>query len=136
MSVRLLVAVVASLSVVLACGQGEDTTGELTGAARRGRDLVAANGCTSCHSATGDDGIGPSWKDRWGTSVPLDDGSRAVMDLEYLERSVRHPDRDVVEGYDPVMPSYDLNDAELGDLAAYLQAIGVAEPQARPSNTK
>jgi cytochrome c oxidase subunit II len=136
MRIRSLVAVVSSLFVALACGQSDHTGSELTGAAKRGRELVAAKGCASCHSTTGDVGVGPSWKGRWGTSVPLDDGRQAVMDLDYLARSVRHPDRDVVEGYDPVMPSYDLDEAQLRDLAAYLKAIGVAEPPGRLSNTK
>jgi cytochrome c1 len=97
---------------------------ELTGAAARGEQLASDKGCTSCHTATGAPKSGPTWKDVWGSEVELTDGRTVTADRAYVERSIRDPGADVVDGYTPVMPEVPLDDDEVDDLVAYIEALG------------
>lgn len=109
---------------VPACGDdGGDSGPPLDAAAQRGRDVAQDKGCTSCHTDDGDRGTGPTWQGIWGSTVELEGDRTAVVDREYLERSVRDPRADVVDGFQPLMPTYDLTPAELDALAAYLEAL-------------
>lgn len=118
----------SALLVAASCGNEdnveEDPAVEVAGPAGRGQRLATRSGCMNCHSGNGENGIGPSWKRIWGTAVELEDGRTVTVDRDYLARSTREPDVDIVEGYDPLMPSFELTDEELDDLAAYLEAIG------------
>ncbi|HEY8528040.1 MAG TPA: cytochrome c [Acidimicrobiales bacterium] len=115
------------LAVGAACGGDDDDGGDdlppLDAAAEEGRQLAQDKGCVSCHSADGDDGTGPTWAGLWGSTVELEGGETVVVDRDYVARSVREPREEVVEGFNPVMPSYDLTDAEIDALVAYLEAL-------------
>jgi cytochrome c553 len=109
---------VAVVGIAAGCG-GDDDGGSgppLDAAAERGRQVARDEGCTSCHTDDGDSGT-------WGETVSLEDGRTAVVDRDYLERSTRDPDADIVDGFSPLMPSHDLSDAEIDALAAYLEAL-------------
>lgn len=125
--VPVLALVAVLLAVAAACGGdddgGDDAGPPLDAAAEEGRQVAQDKGCVSCHTADGDDGTGPTWAGLWGSTVELEGGDTAVVDRAYLERSVQDPRADVVEGFDPVMPSYDLTDAEIDALVAYLEAL-------------
>jgi cytochrome c oxidase subunit II len=122
-------AVVLAASVLAAGACGDDDSGggdagpPLDAAAEQGRQVAQDKGCTSCHTDDGDRGTGPTWLGIWGSTVELDGDRTAVVDREYLERSVQDPRADVVDGFQPLMPSYDLTGAELDALAAYLEAL-------------
>lgn len=44
-------------------------------------------------------------------------------DRAYIARSVRDPAAEKVDGYNGVMPAYDLTDDEIDDLVAYLETL-------------
>lgn len=113
----------------LVAGCGSDTPGDkdLDEAARQGRQVAEDWGCTGCHSSDGADRTGPTWQDIWGTTVRLDDGRSAVVDADYITRSIREPDADVIEGFDAVMPTFNLSDAEIDQIVAYIRALGNSE---------
>ncbi len=38
-------------------------------------------------------------------------------------RSIAHPDAQVVHGFQPIMPPFDLSRAQVAELVAYIQAL-------------
>ena len=66
-----------------------------------GADLYRQYACAGCHSLSGSDGTGPTFKGLAGSTVTLTDGSTVQADAAYLERSILDPDAQVSEGYRP-----------------------------------
>ena len=98
--------------------------------AAQGGALFRAKGCSGCHGANASvhapdlDGI-------YGRVVHLSDGSSVVADSRYIRDSILQPDKQVVAGYAPIMPSFQgqLSEGELIELVAYLkQGTGNGEP--------
>jgi cytochrome c oxidase subunit II len=90
----------------------------------RGQALVAANGCTACHSINGAVGIGPTWFGLAGHEVRLSDGSVVIADDEYLARSIREPQAEIVAGFEnQLMPSYNFTEEEIADIIAYIRTL-------------
>jgi len=65
----------------------------------QGKQLYAADGCSSCHSLTGSPGAGPSFKGLAGSTVTLANGPAVTADDAYLEQSIAAPDAQIVKGY-------------------------------------
>lgn len=132
------VSVAASLALgALLSGCGSDGGGaevKLSAAGERGKQVAKEQGCTSCHSADGAKGTGPTWEGLAGSTVKLDDGSEVVADDAYLREAILQSRGQVVDGYANVMPVYDgeLSDAEVADLIAYLHDLA---PDASSSTT-
>lgn len=105
--------------------------------AQQGQQIASDFGCTACHSTTGEVIVGPSWLDIYGSTVTLSDGSDVQVDDAYIKESIQNPSAQVVEGFDPVMPSFSqLTDADIEALTAYIQDLsGAAEPAATPTPT-
>jgi cytochrome c oxidase subunit 2 len=78
----------------------------LTSMAVQGREAASRYGCFSCHTVDGQRHIGPSWQALYENTVHLTGGRTIVADEDYLTRSMMEPLADVVEGYSPVMPTY------------------------------
>ncbi|SFL66895.1 cytochrome c oxidase subunit 2 [Desulfomicrobium norvegicum] len=100
----------------------------LTGGAKRdldrGRQLMEAEGCLSCHSTDGSEIAGPTLKNIVGREVELADGSRTAADDEYLIEAIIDPEKFIVVGYDPIMPSYEhLTEDELQAMVDYMHAL-------------
>ena len=54
----------------------------------------------------------------------MEDGSTVTADREYLERAITDPASEIVEGYKPIMPKVPLDDAQLDQVIAYIEALG------------
>jgi cytochrome c oxidase subunit 2 len=95
---------------------------ERDGLAELGERLFSARGCSGCHNA-GTKVHAPSLAGIWGQSVPLEGGRMASVDEAYIRDSILQPRRDVVAGYEPIMPSYEgkLSDGEIQALTAYIR---------------
>lgn len=89
-----------------------------------GQGLFSENGCSGCHSTSGGDSRGPHLDAVFGEEVDLADGSTVVADEEYLARSIQEPSADVVDGYQPIMPSLGLSDNDVEALVAYIRSLG------------
>lgn len=101
-----------------ACGTDDDPL--VAEGAALARDL----GCTTCHAASGRDGLGPGWGSvTWGEPRPLADGGSAVVDADYVRRSILDPDAEVAAGWDPIMPSIPVADAEIEAITAYIRDV-------------
>ncbi|MEZ5219830.1 MAG: cytochrome c [Ilumatobacteraceae bacterium] len=122
---RIAAAVVAGVGATLGLGAcSDDPAAELSGPAAVGAELAVSYNCTSCHSVDGSSGTGPTWKGIWGEQVELADGETVDVDDAYVRRSITDPSAQVVEGFSPIMPAFDLPDDELDALSAYLRSLG------------
>lgn len=95
---------------------------ERDGLAELGERLFTERGCSGCHAA-GAMVHAPSLSGLWGQAVPLEGGRTATVDEAYLRDSILQPKRDVVAGYEPIMPSFEglLSDGEIQSLIAYIR---------------
>jgi len=75
------------------------------GMAARGFDLFRQYGCSGCHGA-GSSVHAPTLTGLLGRRVHLADGRELTADAGYVRDSILLPDKDVVAGYAPIMPSY------------------------------
>jgi cytochrome c oxidase subunit 2 len=71
-----------------------------------GRLVWENKGCATCHSLDGTRGQGPSWKGIWNQRHRGADGKEHLVDAEYIRQSILMPQAVVVEGYQPIMPTY------------------------------
>lgn len=82
-------------------------------------------GCNSCHSVDGSPSKGPTWKGLWGKMETLRDGTTVLVDNLYLRESMTNPGAKVVQGFEPVMPTFQglLRPHEMEGLVAYIQSL-------------
>ena len=105
--------------------EGEETAatgGAVTGDAAAGEAIYEAQ-CASCHTIDGSDGVGPTWQGLWMSEVPLEDGSTVTADEEYITESIQDPSAKVHEGFQPVMPEFDLSDEDIANVIAFIQTL-------------
>jgi len=93
--------------------------------AEAGKMLYAAKGCTACHSLDGSKLVGPSFKGAFGKTETMKSGERIVVDENYLRESIYQPQAKVLEGYEPVMPTYQgtINEEELGYMIEFIKSL-------------
>lgn len=118
--------VAATLAAALLPGCGSNKSQQLDDTAINGKQTAARLGCNACHSTNGSTSIGPTWKDGWGTTVTLDDGTEVKFDNDYVTRSVRDPTAQRRPGDWIRMPTFSpdqLSDDELAEIIAYLTAL-------------
>ena len=96
-----------------------------------GQQLFEQLGCSSCHKP-GTGTIGPSLVGLFGQPVPLQSGQSVVADENYIRESILFPKREVVAGYNPVMPSYEgqIDEQQLLELISFIKSIGTGGNQA------
>jgi cytochrome c oxidase subunit 2 len=82
-------------------------------------------GCNSCHNVDGTKSKGPSWKGIWMKEETLNNGSKVLVDEAYLRESMMNPQAKVVQGFDPIMPTFQglLKENEIKGLVAYIQSL-------------
>jgi mono/diheme cytochrome c family protein len=128
----LLFVIVGAISLVAACSDGETpfaTVGPTAtssgpaptsqpgngiggGDVANGEALFASNSCSACHSTGSNKVVGP------GLSGIGERGDA------YLIESIKNPAAVVVEGYDPLMPTFPaLSDSAINDIVAYLKTL-------------
>ncbi|HET8749047.1 MAG TPA: cytochrome c oxidase subunit II [Ramlibacter sp.] len=90
-------------------------------------------GCSGCHAA-GSIVHAPALEGLIGRTVHLQDGRSLVADENYVRDSILLPRKDVVAGFDPVMPSFagQVNEEDLQALVAYVRSTGGAQTGVRP----
>jgi cytochrome c oxidase subunit 2 len=100
--------------------------------AAEGRRLFERFGCSGCHGRNATVRA-PDLAGVYGRSVPLEGGGFAIADDRYLRDSILLPRKDIVAGYEPVMPSFAgrISEEELLDVVAYLKSLGTAEVPGR-----
>lgn len=90
-----------------------------------GKDLFENKlGCASCH-AGGPQQRGAKLEGLFNTEVHLVGGGTAVADEDYIRNSILNPASQVVEGYQPIMPTFkgQVSEEQLNGLVAYIKSL-------------
>lgn len=100
-----------------------------SGEAPSGEELFTALACTTCHQE-GARARGPSLEGLFGSQVDLAGGGTVVADEAYLRESILDPGARVVEGYQPLMPTYQgqVSEDQLLQLIQYIKSLGESRP--------
>ncbi len=93
--------------------------------AHLGAKLFLSQGCSGCHAASSSVHA-PKLEGLYGQTVQLSDGRRVRADDAYVRDSILQPKRDIVAGFEPIMPSFAgiLDDGEVQSLTAYIRSLG------------
>jgi cytochrome c oxidase subunit 2 len=103
-----------------------------------GQAVAVHRACFACHTIDGQRHIGPTWRGLYDSSVKLTDGRTVIADEAYLTKSMMEPRADIVDGFNPVMPSYHalLTEPETAALVEFIKSLrdvptasGVALPK-------
>lgn len=90
-----------------------------------GKDLFENKlGCASCH-AGGPQQRGAKLEGVFGTDVKLVGGQTVKADDEYIRNSILNPPGQVVEGFQPIMPTFkgQVTEEQLNSLVAYIKSL-------------
>jgi len=90
-----------------------------------GEQLYTSKACVTCHTLDGSRLEGPGFLGRFGSEVLMSDGSRVLMDENYMRESILNPKAKVANGYQPVMPTFQgvLKDRQVDALIAYIKML-------------
>ena len=82
-------------------------TGAVAGGslAQRGERLFSDLACNTCHLSDGR-GRGPSLANKFGASERLTGGGTVAIDEAYVRESILRPQAKLVDGYQPLMPTF------------------------------
>lgn len=96
---------------------------EQPGLASRGFELYRRVGCSGCHEPASTVHA-PDLTGLFGKPVHLSDGSTVIADENYIRDSILQPKKQVVAGFDPVMPSFQgqLDEDDLIALIAFIKS--------------
>ena len=100
--------------------------GGLTGSmSARGEQLFQQLACNTCHLNDGT-GRGPSLVGVFGSQVKLNTGQTITADETYLRESILTPQMKLVNGYQPLMPTFQglVNEEGLLSLIEYVKSLG------------
>lgn len=89
-----------------------------------GKGLFLSRGCAGCHTPGGTFRA-PSLQGIYQKPVALTSGGTVVADEAYLRDSILLPNKDVVAGFEPIMPTFQgqLTEEEVLQLIAYLKSL-------------
>ena len=90
-----------------------------------GADLYKSKACFSCHTTDGAPSVGPTFKGIFGREEKMTNGAVIKVDENYLRKAILDPQAEVVEGFQPVMPTYQgiINEDEIDALIAFLKTV-------------
>jgi cytochrome c oxidase subunit 2 len=98
---------------------------EVPGLASRGFELFRTFGCSGCHSAQSSVHA-PDLAGLIGRTVHLADGRTLVADETYVRDSILLPKKDVVAGFEPIMPSFagQISEEDIAAVIHYIRSTG------------
>jgi cytochrome c oxidase subunit 2 len=97
----------------------------------QGASLFKRFGCETCHRAGGTS-RGPALAGLFGKPVKLQGGSTVTADEDYIRESILDPRAKIVDGYQPIMPTFKglVSEEGLLQLIAYIKSLDGAERKA------
>ncbi|HJY28050.1 MAG TPA: cytochrome c oxidase subunit II [Pyrinomonadaceae bacterium] len=116
-------------------------TGTSTPAAA-GQQLFQSLGCSSCHGANGEGGRGPMLAGVFGQKTKLQTGQEQTVDEAYIRESILNPQAKLVEGFGPIMPTFQgqVSEDQLVQLVAFIKSLPagsqVQQPAASPTRNQ
>jgi cytochrome c oxidase subunit II len=96
-----------------------------------GQQLFQTLGCVSCHGANGEGGRGPTLAGLFGRPTQLVGGQTVTADEAYIRESITNPQAKLVEGFGPIMPTFQgqITEDQLVQLIAFIKSLQVNNPQ-------
>ena len=96
-----------------------------------GQQLFQTLGCVSCHGANGEGGRGPTLAGLFGREVRLGNGQTVRADEAYVRESILNPQAKLVEGFGPIMPTFQgqVSEDQLVQLLAFIKSLQISNPQ-------
>ncbi len=82
-----------------------------TAAVAKGAAIIESNGCMGCHTTDGTPSAGPSFK------------GMGTLDAGYIKDAILAPNKDIAEGFSPIMPATTMSDDEIAEVTKYLKAL-------------
>lgn len=110
--------------------------GGLTGSlASRGEQLFSQLACNTCHVADGT-GRGPALAGVFGSQVKLEGGRTVVADESYIRESILTPQMKIVQGYGPIMPTFQglVSEENLLSLLEYVKTLPASRAAGAQAN--
>lgn len=103
----------------------QDEKPETLSLTKKGEELVVQTGCLACHSLDGTPKVGPTLKGLFGKKVSLTDGKSVLADESYIRESILEPNARLVQGFPPVMPTFQgvVKDEDITAIIAYLKTV-------------
>ncbi len=110
---------------------GGTSTGTMADA---GAKLFQDLACSTCHLET-TQGTCPVLKGAYGKPVRLQGGGTVTMDDAYIRESILNPQAKIVEGFQPVMPTFQglVTEEQVLQLIAYIKSLGAGPATAAPA---
>ncbi len=97
---------------------------ELSLDAKAGSELVVTKGCVGCHSLDQTQtSIAPTFKGLWGKTEVMADGTKVLVDEAYVKDSIKNPQAKIVKGFQPIMPTLLVTEAELQQITEFLKTM-------------
>jgi cytochrome c oxidase subunit 2 len=89
-----------------------------------GKQLFSSLGCSTCHRFDVQ-GRGPNLQGVYNKPVLLEDGRTVIADENYVRESILNPTAKIVNGFKPVMPTFQgiVSDEQLNALVAYVKSL-------------
>jgi cytochrome c oxidase subunit 2 len=109
--------------------------GGLTGTmSARGEQLFQQLACNTCHLGDGT-GRGPVLTGVFGSQVRLGNGQTVVADESYIRESILNPQAKLVDGYQPLMPTFQglINEDGVMSLIEYVKSLPANRTAAQAS---
>jgi len=96
-----------------------------------GQQLYQTLGCVSCHGANGEGGRGPTLAGLFGRQTQLAGGQTIRADESYVRESILNPQAKLVEGFGPIMPTFQgqISEDQLMQVLAFIKSLQVENPQ-------
>jgi len=120
------------------------TSGSL---ASSGEKLFTDLACANCHHLNGPPGRGPNLRNLFGSQVNLTGGGHVMANEDYIRESILNPSAKIVEGYRPIMPTFQglVTEENVLQLIEYIKSLtpkpapppaGAAAPTSNRKSTK
>ena len=97
-----------------------------------GQQIYETLGCVSCHGAGGEGGRGPALEGIFGKQVFLNNGQSIIADEAYIRESIVNPQAKLVNGFGPIMPTFQgqVSEEQLLQILAFIKSLQSEVPQA------
>jgi cytochrome c oxidase subunit II len=99
--------------------------------AAAGQQMFESLGCASCHGANAEGGRGPALLGVYGSNVVLNNNQTVRADEAYVRESILNPQAKIVNGFGPIMPSFQgqLSEEQLLQLVAYIKSLSTPKTE-------
>lgn len=99
--------------------------------AAAGQQMFESLGCASCHGANAEGGRGPALLGVYGSNVVLNNAPPVKADEAYIRESILNPQAKIVNGFGPIMPSFQgqVSEDQLLQIIAYIKSLSTPKTE-------